>query len=330
MRTLRTVGELKAALAPDRRAGRTVGLVPTMGALHEGHLSLIRRAREQSDTVVVSLFVNPAQFDERSDLELYPRRERRDAALAERAGADLLFAPSSEEVYPRGFATAVEVFGVTERLEGASRGAAHFRGVATVVTKLLGMAQPDVAYFGQKDAQQVLVVRRLVADLNLPVRIEACPTVREPDGLARSSRNARLSAPKRARAVALFEALGAAERLAVEGERSGEALLTSARAAMERFGVEPEYLELLDPDTFEPLRSLERPGLLTLAARVGDTRLIDNVLLRPARVASARPSPQHARASDGSAPPRTDPAAGDRQPSERPLAERQPRRKAIA
>jgi pantoate--beta-alanine ligase len=324
MRTLRTVGELRAALAPDRRAGRTVGLVPTMGALHEGHLSLIRRAREQNDTVVVSLFVNPAQFDEHSDLELYPRQERQDAALAERAGADLLFAPSNEEIYPSGFATAVEVFGVTERLEGASRGAAHFRGVATVVTKLLGMAQPDVAYFGQKDAQQVLVVRRLVADLNLPVRIEACPTVREPDGLALSSRNARLSVRERARAVALFEALRAAERLAAEGERSGEALLAYARAALERFGVEPEYVELVDPDTFEPLSSLQRPGLLALAARVGDTRLIDNILLRPARVASTRP-PQPAPAAvsrwavRGEAP--TEPRAADT---------RRPRRKTIA
>jgi pantoate--beta-alanine ligase len=282
MRTLRTVGELRAALAPEKRAGRTVGLVPTMGALHEGHLSLIRRAREQCDIVVVSLFVNPSQFDERSDLERYPRSERDDAALAVQAGADLLFAPSVEEVYPRGFATAVEVFGMSERLEGASRGAAHFRGVATVVTKLLCMAQPDVAYFGHKDAQQVVVVRRLVADLNLPVRIEACPTVREPDGLALSSRNTRLSARERARAAALFEALDAAAQLAGEGERSRETLLAGALAVLERHGVEPEYLELVDPDTFEPLPSLERPGLLALAARVGDTRLIDNALLQPA------------------------------------------------
>ena len=193
MRTVRTVEELRSALAQARRRGATIGLVPTMGALHEGHLSLIRRASEQCEVVVVSLFVNPAQFNERGDLERYPRRERDDAELAAAAGAGLLFAPSVEEVYPAGFATAVEVLGVSERLEGAARGSEHFRGVSTVVTKLLCMVAPDVAYFGQKDAQQVVVIRRLVADLNLPVRVQALPTVREPDGLAMSSRNALLS-----------------------------------------------------------------------------------------------------------------------------------------
>src|SRR3984957_15063567 len=162
MKTLRTVEQLRAALVPDRREGLTIGLVPTMGALHEGHLSLIERAREQCDRVVVSLFVNPAQFNERTARERYPRQEQRDAQLAAEAGADLLFAPSVEEVYPPGFATSVEVLGITERLEGAARGAAHFRGVSTVVTKLLCMALPERAYFGQKDAQQVLVIRRLV------------------------------------------------------------------------------------------------------------------------------------------------------------------------
>ncbi|MCW3017890.1 MAG: pantoate--beta-alanine ligase, partial [Solirubrobacterales bacterium] len=203
MNSVRTVAELRAALAPARREGRTIGLVPTMGALHDGHLSLVTRARAQCDLVVVSLFVNPAQFNERADLERYPRDERRDAELAVAAGADVLFAPSVEEVYPTGFSTTVEVLGVTERLEGAARGAAHFRGVSTVVTKLLCMALPDVAYFGQKDAQQVVVIRRLARDLNLPVRIEALPTVREHDGLAMSSRNALLSGDERARALAL-------------------------------------------------------------------------------------------------------------------------------
>ena len=195
-----------------------------MGALHEGHLSLIGRARAECDVVVVSLFVNPAQFDERADLDRYPRSERRDVELASEAGADVLFAPSADEVYPPGFATAVEVLGVTDRLEGAARGAGHFRGVSTVVTKLLGMSMPDVAYFGQKDAQQVVVIRRLVADLNLPVRIQVCPTVREPDGLAMSSRNARLSADERSQALALHDALQAAARRAAEGERSPAAL----------------------------------------------------------------------------------------------------------
>jgi pantoate--beta-alanine ligase len=228
MRTVRTVRELRDALALARREGLTIGLVPTMGALHDGHLSLIRHAREHCDVVVVSLFVNPAQFNESSDLERYPRREHDDAQLAEHAGADVLFAPSVEEVYPRGFATAVEVLGVSERLEGEARGAAHFRGVATVVTKLLCMALPDVAYFGQKDAQQVLVIRRLTADLNLPVRIEALPTVRESDGLAMSSRNALLDADERARALALPAALHAAAAMVKEGERSAAALLDAA------------------------------------------------------------------------------------------------------
>jgi pantoate--beta-alanine ligase len=282
MSTVRTVAALRAALAPARAEGRPIGLVPTMGALHEGHLSLIRHARRQCDVVVVSVFVNPAQFNERTDLERYPRSEERDAELAASAGADVLFAPSVEEVYPRGFATSVEVLGVSERLEGAARGPEHFRGVATVVTKLLCMALPDVAYFGEKDAQQVVVLRRLATDLNLPVRIEALPTVREPDGLAMSSRNALLDADGRARARALPLALQRARELAEGGERSAAALLEAARAAMRPFGVEPEYLVLVDPETLEPLTRLGGPGLLAVAARVGDVRLIDNTTLQPA------------------------------------------------
>jgi pantoate--beta-alanine ligase len=281
MRTVRAVEELRSALAPARREGRRIGLVPTMGALHDGHVSLIRRARRECDVVVVSLFVNPAQFDERSDLERYPRDERRDGELASQAGADILFAPTVEEIYPAGFATSVEVLGLTERLEGVSRGAEHFRGVSTVVTKLLGMAQPDVAYFGQKDAQQLVVIRRLVADLNLPVRVQACPTVRERDGLAMSSRNARLGAAERSRAVALSEGLRAAAQRAAEGECSPEALLDVACAAMLAREVQPEYLELVDPETLQPCEELTREALLVVAARVGDTRLIDNAILRP-------------------------------------------------
>jgi pantoate--beta-alanine ligase len=278
---VRTVAELRAALSPARREGRTVGLVPTMGALHEGHLSLIRQARRQCDVVVVSVFVNPAQFNDSSDLDRYPRHEDGDAVLAAEAGADLLFAPSSEEVYPPGFATSVEVLGITDHLEGAARGSGHFRGVTTVVTKLLCMALPDLAYFGQKDAQQAVVVRRLVTDLNLPVRIEVCPTVREPDGLAMSSRNVLLDADARARAEALPAALAAARRLAADGERSIEALLGAAREAMQRFDVSPEYVALVDPQTLEPLEELSRDGLLAIAARLGDVRLIDNELLQP-------------------------------------------------
>jgi pantoate--beta-alanine ligase len=282
MRTVRTVAELRGALTPARREGHTIGLVPTMGALHDGHLSLIASARDRCDVVVVSLFVNPAQFNERADLERYPRDEGRDAMVAAQAGADILFAPSVEEVYPQGFATTVEVLGVTERLEGAARGAEHFRGVSTVVAKLLCMVLPDVAYFGQKDAQQVIVVRRLVADLNLPVRIQALPTVREADGLAMSSRNALLSAEERVRALALSQALRAAGDLAASGERSARVLLDAADAALRRPDVEPEYVALVDPGTLEPIEELTGEALLAIAAHIGEVRLIDNVTVFPA------------------------------------------------
>ncbi len=281
MKALRTVAALRDELAPARRAGLRIGLVPTMGALHDGHLSLIRAARQDCDVVVVSLFVNPAQFNEASDLEHYPRSESRDSALAEDAGADVLFAPSVEEVYPAGFSSTVEVLGVTERLEGEARGAEHFRGVTTVVAKLLGMAQPDVAYFGQKDAQQVLVIRRLVEDLNMAVQIEAMPTVREPDGLAMSSRNSLLDPGERARALSLSGALRAAVELLGDGEHSASVLLERARRTLLEGGAEPDYVALVDPATLEPLERVEGPALLAIAARVGAVRLIDNVLLSP-------------------------------------------------
>jgi pantoate--beta-alanine ligase len=292
MRTVRNVQGLRAMLAPARHQERAIGLVATMGALHEGHLSLIRHARRQCDVVVVSLFVNPAQFNERADLERYPRSERRDAELARTAGADVLFVPSVEEVYPAGFATSVEVLGVSERLEGAARGGEHFRGVGTVVTKLLCMTLPDVAFFGQKDAQQVVVIRRLVADLNLPVRIEALPTVREADGLAMSSRNALLDPGERARALALPRALEAAAELASDGERSAQALLDGARAAMASCDLTPEYLALVDPATLEPIDQLEGEALLALAARIGEVRLIDNVLVHGERRQDPDPQPR--------------------------------------
>ncbi len=291
------MGELRAALEPARRAGRTIGLVPTMGALHEGHLSLIVRARSQCDLVVVSLFVNPAQFNEHADLDRYPRQEDRDRGLAAQAGADLLFAPTREEVYPAGFSTSVEVLGLTDRLEGAVRGSAHFRGVTTVVTKLLNMVAPDIAYFGQKDAQQVIVIRRLVEDLNVAVRIEECPTVRESDGLAMSSRNAHLSPDERTRALALHRALAAAGAAVSDGELSADALIRAARDAMTPFDVEPEYLALVSPDTLETVSRLDEPALLAIAARVGATRLIDNVTLYPdVRSNPQQPNPREAQA----------------------------------
>jgi len=284
MKTLRTVEELRAALNGPRRAGRSIGLVPTMGALHEGHLSLIRRARASCDQVVVTLFVNPSQFNDSADLAVYPRDEQRDAALAADAGADVLFAPAPGEVYPLGFATTVTVDEISAPLEGAQRGAAHFAGVATVVAKLLNMAQPDVAFFGQKDAQQVAVIRRVVRDLDIPVRIEVGETVREPDGLALSSRNARLDDADRPRALALRRGLDAVRACHAAGERDATILAAIGRAAMAELDVEPEYLELVAPETFAPVHSVgEQPVLVAVAARLGDVRLIDNDILNAGR-----------------------------------------------
>jgi pantoate--beta-alanine ligase len=276
MRILRTIAEVRAAVREAKAAGRSVGLVPTMGAFHDGHLSLMRAAREQNDLVVVSLFVNPTQFAANEDLSTYPRDEARDAALAEAAGVDILFAPEPAEIYPDGFATTIHVAGITEVLDGASRGPHHFDGVATVVTKLFGIVQPDVAYFGQKDAQQVLVVRRVVRDLNLDVRIEACPIVREPDGLAMSSRNVYLDADARAQATALNRALDAA----VAAHESGESVLSAAQAVLDEARIAAEYLELRDAETLQPVAHVDRDALLLVAARVGAARLIDNRLLR--------------------------------------------------
>jgi pantoate--beta-alanine ligase len=282
MRIMRTVAELRTALAEPRRQGRTVALVPTMGYLHDGHLSLVRAARAQADEVVVSLFVNPAQFNEASDLDAYPRDEARDAALAAEAGADLLFAPSEDEIYPAGFSTQVRVTGpLTETLEGVQRGAEHFHGVTTVVTKLLNMVAPDIAFFGQKDAQQALVIRRLALDLDLPTRIEVHPTVREPDGLALSSRNVRLTPIDRERALALRRALEAAQEALAGGTRDAAALTAAARAAMDDFHVEPEYLALVDPEDLRPVGTVDQETLLAVAARVGQVRLIDNIVLNP-------------------------------------------------
>jgi pantoate--beta-alanine ligase len=289
MRTVRTVRELRDALALERRAGRTIGLVPTMGAFHDGHLSLIRRARRDSDVVVVSLFVNPTQFTPSEDLDAYPRDEQRDAALAEAEGVDLLFAPPVEEVYPNGFGTTVTVGALTEILEGhpAGRGTSHFAGVTTVVTKLFNMVGPDVAYFGQKDAQQALVLRKLVRDLDVPVRIEVCPTVRDPDGLALSSRNAYLTDAERARALALSRALRAADAAVEAGERDGTAVLRVARAELDDAGIEPEYLELRSATDLSPVERVNGSTLLAVAARVGRARLIDNVMLGAGRETGA-------------------------------------------
>ncbi|HWM62497.1 MAG TPA: pantoate--beta-alanine ligase [Solirubrobacterales bacterium] len=273
---------LRAALAEARRAGRSVGLVPTMGYLHEGHLSLLRAARAECDVVVMSLFVNPTQFGPGEDFERYPRDERRDAELAAQAGVDAIWAPTVEEVYPDGFATQVEVGRLAEVLCGdpARRGSEHFRGVATVVAKLFNAVQPEVAYFGQKDAQQVAVIRRMARDLDFPVRIEALPIVREPDGLAMSSRNAYLAPADRERATALSRALRAVEREAGAGPL--DAALEAGHRELSAAGIEPEYLEARDPDELTPIGELNGgPVLVAVAAQVGAARLIDNLTIRP-------------------------------------------------
>jgi pantoate--beta-alanine ligase len=282
VRTVRARAELRQCLIEPRRRGESIGLVPTMGDFHGGHLSLIRAARRSCDVVVVTLFVNPTQFGAGEDLESYPRDETRDLAVAEKEGVDLFFAPPAEEVYPAGFTTAVEVLGLTEVLCGAPelRGPEHFRGVTTVVAKLLNIVQPDVAFFGQKDAQQAIVIRRMVRDLDFPVRTEVLPTVREPDGLAMSSRNRYLTDEERRRATALQRALSAAAEVAGGGERSVEPVLAAARAELREAGVEPEYLEARDAEDLTPAESLNgRPVLVALAARVGRARLIDNTLI---------------------------------------------------
>ncbi|MBV9808390.1 MAG: pantoate--beta-alanine ligase [Solirubrobacterales bacterium] len=284
MKTITTVAEIRAALLEPKRAGQTIGLVPTMGAFHEGHLSLMRRARAQCDVVVVSLFVNPSQFNDPADLAAYPREAERDASLAGAIGVDHLFAPAVEEVYPPGFATTVAVAGLTETLEGRHRGRAHFDGVSTVVTKLFNMVGPDVAYFGQKDAQQALVIRRLVRDLDLPVRIEVCPTIREPDGLALSSRNARLSPDDRARAAALHRALDAVQQAVTAGERDPAPARTAALAALRAAQIEPEYFELVSTHTLAPVERIDGEVLAVVAAHLGATRLIDNQLIHPSPI----------------------------------------------
>ena len=283
---LRTKADLRAAVNGARQEGRTIGLVPTMGYLHKGHLSLIRAARAECDLVVMSLFVNPTQFGAGEDIDRYPRDEERDLRLAGEAGADLVFAPAVEDVYPDGmdrFATYVEVTGhLTNVLDGdpSRRGPEHFRGVTTVVAKLFNLVGPDVAYFGQKDAQQAVVIRRMVRDLDFPVRIEVLPTVREPDGLAMSSRNAYLGPEDRERATALSRALDVAERGANQGSLGMG--LEAARRELQSAEIQPEYLEARDAETLERVHALaDRPILVLVAARVGAARLIDNVLIQP-------------------------------------------------
>jgi len=286
VKTLRTITDVRAHVGAARKAGRSVALVPTMGAFHGGHEALMRAARERCDEVIVSLFVNPTQFDAAADLAGYPRSEEADAAIAARLGVDVLFAPPVEEIYPAGFATTIRVVGLADVLEGATRGARHFDAVCTVVCKLFGIVAPDVAFFGQKDAQQVVVVRRMVRDLAIPVALEVVPTVRAPDGLALSSRNARLDGAERARATALARGLEAVGAAVADGERDAAAAVAAGRAAMAAAGVQPEYLAVVDPDTLDEVRELDGRVLVVVAAHVGPARLIDNVLIDTEQVAT--------------------------------------------
>lgn len=287
MRTVRTVAELRREVAQAReRAGTvagqadTIGFVPTMGALHEGHLALVDRARELTEFVVVSVFVNPTQFGPGEDFEAYPRDLERDAEQAAARGVDLLYAPSTDEMYPDGEPVVRVVPGaLADRLCGLSR-PVHFQGVVTVVAKLFGMVQPDVAVFGRKDYQQAALIRRLVRDLAMPVRVEVVPTVREHDGLALSSRNAYMTAADRERALSLSRGLFAAQAaFDEEGVRDADRLKARVRGTMRDVDVEPEYIELVDPERLEPLDRARAGAVLAVAARVGETRLIDNVTM---------------------------------------------------
>lgn len=279
MRVLRAIDDMRRAVRDARASGATVGFVPTMGAFHDGHLSLIKSARAQTDVVVVSIFVNPAQFNDPSDLLNYPRTEARDVALAAGEGAHICFAPAAADMYPDGFATYVTVPRLSEPLCGRFRGEEHFRGMATIVTKLFNIVSPDMAFFGQKDAQQAVIVRQLVRDLDMPVRVVLCPTVREPDGLAMSSRNARLGAADRVRATALRHGLAEAELEIANGSRDGRHVAELARGAMRDRGVEAEYVEVVSAETLRPVTPLSGEILIAVAAHVGPVRLIDNVIV---------------------------------------------------
>jgi pantoate--beta-alanine ligase len=264
-----------------REQDRTVGLVPTMGALHEGHLSLVREARRMCDVVVVSVFVNPTQFGPGEDYQKYPRTLEADLRLLSRYPVDLVFTPAVETMYPAGSATLVDVGPVAKPWEGAHR-PGHFRGVATVVLKLLNLTAPDVAYFGQKDFQQTLVIRQLVRDLDVPVEIRVCPTVREPDGLAMSSRNAYLSPAQRQQALALSQSLRLAEELVARGERRASVVLQQMRDLLARQpGIDVQYIAIADPRTLASVEELDGEAIALIAAKVGATRLIDNIWLRP-------------------------------------------------
>lgn len=288
MRILRTIVEMRAALYEPRRRGERVGLVPTMGSFHAGHLSLVQTALAECDLVVASLFVNPLQFGPGEDLGAYPRDEAADAQTAAEAGVNLLFAPAAEEMYPLGFGTTVDAGPVARSLEGELR-PGHFRGVATVVTRLLGIVAPDVAYFGQKDCQQVAVIRRVVADLALPTELRTVPTSRDADGLALSSRNRYLATDQRALAILLYRGLVAADEAYGRGERDERALREIVLERLDQAGIDVGYVELRETETFSTYDP-SRPAVLLAAIRVGGTHLIDNLVLTGTGISAASPA----------------------------------------
>jgi pantoate--beta-alanine ligase len=279
MRICTTIEDMRDACRTAKRAGKRLGFVPTMGALHEGHLSLVRAAKTSCDAVAASIFVNPTQFGPNEDLAKYPRSFERDCELLEKEGVELLFAPSAEEMYPAGAVTWVTVEGLSSKLDGRSR-PGHFRGVTTVVAKLFHIVEPDAACFGQKDAAQVAIIRRMVRDLNFPVEIVACPIVREPDGLAMSSRNAYLDPQQRKQALVLHRALLRMKKSCETGERDAEKLLVVGRDELaEEKSVRLDYLEIVNPDRLDPIQNAAGGALVAVAAFVGATRLIDNIVL---------------------------------------------------
>jgi pantoate--beta-alanine ligase len=279
MKICKTIDDMRAASRQTRHDGKRLGFVPTMGALHEGHLSLVRAAKAKCDVVAASIFVNPLQFGPSEDLANYPRTFEHDTGVLEREAVDLLFAPTPEEMYPAGAVTYVTVEGLSEKLCGRSR-PGHFRGVTTVVAKLFHIVEPDLAFFGQKDAAQATIIRRMVQNLNLPVEIVVCPIVREPDGLAMSSRNAYLSPQERKSALVLYRSLTQVKNRFDQGERTAAKLIKAGKQLLtQEPAVRLDYLEIVDPATLDPMQELTKSALVALAAVVGNTRLIDNILL---------------------------------------------------
>ena len=278
MKIVHTIEDVRKSVRQSRIEGKTIGLVPTMGALHAGHASLIEAAVAECDFVVVSIFVNPTQFGPGEDLDKYPCTLDTDAAFCENLGADLIFAPSADEMYPSERLTWVEVEKLTDGLCGANR-PEHFKGVTTVCVKLFNIVQADVAFFGQKDAQQTAVIRRMACDLDLPLEIRVCPIIREPDGLAMSSRNQYLSAEERKRALCLHKALTACREQVMAGQRDGNTLIDTLKVVIEQDQGQIDYVSIADAKTLEPLKRIEEKALVALAVHIGDTRLIDNILI---------------------------------------------------